>query len=119
MKDAGVLFICELENVQQNGLMPVQMLTKVAKYWFEMRTIGLSRQYQAKGVNEQVDLLVRIPYDNSVRIGEYVVLGDESQYHIDNTTPIINDDGLRQTELTLSRLDKNFDVRTDYEWSTY
>lgn len=111
MKDCGVLYICELLNLANNGEMPVQTLIKKQRYWFESRVIGLSRQYQAKGVNEQVDMVVRIPYDNRVRIGEYAMLGDGSQFRIDNVTPIFEEETLNVTELTLSRVDKHYDVR--------
>lgn len=111
MKDGGILYICELLNIADNGEMPVQMLIKKQRHWFEQRVIGLSRQYQAKGVNEQVDMVVRIHYDNRIRIGEFAMLGDGSQYRIDNVTPVYDDDGLRLTELTLSRLERFYDVR--------
>lgn len=127
MRDSGVLYICELTNIACNGLMPKEVLKKVSKYWFEMRTVGINRQYLAKGVNEQVDLLVRIPRDLKVRIGEYVMLGNGSQYHIDNISHghdeslfsrMVNQKyyktarivGLDYTELTLSRLENNYDV---------
>lgn len=111
MRDAGTVTICELMNISDNGAMPVQVLMRQSRYWFEIRTIGVARQYQAKGVSEQVDLLIRIPYDESIRIGQYAVLGDGSQFVIDNATMVIDDDGLKQTEITLRRLDKHFDVR--------
>lgn len=127
MRDSGVLYICELTNIACNGLMPKEVLKKVSKYWFEMRTVGINRQYLAKGVNEQVDLLVRIPRDLKVRIGEYVMLGNGSQYHIDNISHghdeslfsrMVNQKyyktarivGLDYTELTLSKLENNYDV---------
>lgn len=111
MKDGGVLYICELLNLADNGQMPVQTLVQKQRFWFENRVIGLSRQYQAKGVNEQVDMVVRIPFDTNVRIGEYAVLGNGHQFRIDNVTPIFDDEALKLTELTLSRLNKNYDVR--------
>lgn len=102
--------------------MPDLTLTKVNKYWFEMRPISFSRQYLAKGVNEQVDIVARIPYDTSVKIGQYAMLGNGEQYRIDNINhsqeeftrskmvdskyyrqPTIT--SLKYTDLTLSRIE--------------
>lgn len=127
MRDDGVLFICTLTNTAENGDMPKYELTKNKKYWFEFRTVGVSRAYEAKGVNERVDYLVRIPKDTHIKIGEFCMFGNGEQFRIDNVShgqetfqrskqynsvyykqPVIA--GLEYTELTLYRLDKNYDV---------
>lgn len=127
MKHDGVLFVCNLTNIAQNGDMPNEVLTKVKKFWFEMRPISFSRAYEAKGVNEQVDLVARIAYDTSIHIGQHVVLGNGEQYRIDNINhsqeefarskmidskyyrqPVIA--GLKYTDLTLSRIENYYAV---------
>lgn len=133
MRDSGTLFICSLVNVADRGLMPKEVLHKVSKYWFEKRTIGISRFYEAKGVNEQVDLLVRIPPDNNIEIGQYVVLGNGDQYRITmvnhghdvweytrmKKTDFINGyqtsriTGLDWTELTLMKVENYYDIEVD------
>lgn len=108
--DDGVVFICKLANTAPNGKKPVFQLTPVAKYWYGERTVGFSRYYEAKGVNEQVDMLIRIPHDRSVRIGMYAVLGNDEQFHITNVQQVMNEDNLRCTDLTLSRIEDYYDV---------
>lgn len=127
MRHDGVLFVCNLTENQENGDMPDLTLTKVNKYWFEMRPISFSRQYLAKGVNEQVDIVARIPYDTSVKIGQYAMLGNGEQYRIDNINhsqeeftrskmidskyyrqPTIT--SLKYTDLTLSRIEDFYAV---------
>lgn len=127
MRDDGVLYICDLINVSDNGNMPHELLNRVSKHWFDLRTIGVGRAYLAKGVNEQIDMLVRIDMNPNIRIGQYAVLGNGDQYRITNVTsgeevfertkqvnslyyrqPKIV--GLKYTELTLERLDHNYDV---------
>ena len=110
MRNDGVLFICVLRDISENGEIPHEVLTRVSRYWFEIRTIGINRQYLAKGVNERVDLLVRILFDTSVRIGQYALLGNGEQFRIDNVSYVTDDDGLRETELTLSRVENYYDV---------
>lgn len=127
MFDSGTLFVCNLTNTAENGDMPRYELERVNKYWFENRYIGYNRSYTAMGVNERIDMLVRIPRDETVRIGQYVELGNGDQYRISlishgldvnprtksvdskyYRTPTLV--GLKYTELTLVRLDTNYDV---------
>ena len=75
--------------------------------------VGYGRQYAAMGVNEQVDMLVRIWSDASIRIGRYAVLEGNSQYRIDNVQQLLVDDGLLVTHLTLTSLDSNYDVKAE------
>lgn len=130
MRDDGVLYICQLENVAENGDMPKEVLQVINKHWFENRVIGYGRFYTAQGVNQRVDRLVRINLDNNVRIGMYVVLGNGEQFRIDmvangqevfDRTKLIDSKyyrqpkivGLKYTELTLSRVEDYYDVETD------
>lgn len=110
MLDAGILYLCQLNDVAEPGDMPREALQKIARHWYEDRVIGMNRQYLAKGVNEQVDMLVRIHHEPKARIGLYAMLGNGEQLRITNVSPIIDDDGLRMSELTLTRLEDYFDV---------
>ncbi len=130
MFDSGTLFICDLIDTSENGNAPKEELKRTNKFWFERRTIGINRQYLAKGVNERIDLLVRVKGIQNISIGQYVELGNGDQFRIDNVshgnteaeyTRIVKKDfingyktarivGLDYTELTLSKLEKNYDV---------
>ena len=116
--DDGVLYLCTLTNTAAPGAMPVQRLTKVAKYWYGERTVGYNRLYAAKGANEEIDMLVRVAYTRAARAGMYAVLGNGEQYRItavqqirdtgtgnDNSTA-----GLRATDLSLVRLEDNYEL---------
>lgn len=127
MKDAGIVTICKLTNTAASGLMPKEELVPLeyegeALTWrFEDRFIGYSRQYEAKGVGERIDKLIRIWNAPQVRIGYYAVLTDyegqenESgdQYRIDNVQPQIDENGLKVTDITLYRLDELYDIATN------
>lgn len=118
MMDAGHVRVCSLQNVADAGLMPQDALVTVSEADFEERIVGYGRQYDAKGVNEQVDMLIRIWRDASIRIGMYAVLtsyegqenADGDQYRIDNVQQTYDDDGLKTTDLTLSRLNDYYEV---------
>lgn len=130
MRDDGVLYICGLENVAENGNMPHEVLKIINKHWFEERSPGYRRSYQAMGVNQRIDLLVRIHQDRHIQGGMYAVLGNGEQYRIDlvyhgqdsNERQRIVDSkyyrqpvvvGLPYTELSLSKLENNYDIATD------
>lgn len=127
MKDAGIVTICKLENIAPQGDMPREMLVplkdedeNVLTWQFEERVIGFSRQYNAKSVEERVDMLIRI-WRCPVRIGMYAVLTDYEgqenpdgdQYRIDNVSNNVDENGLKITDLTLYRMDELYEVLTE------
>ena len=115
--DAGHISICSLENVQTiRGGMPKDTLVPVTGADFEERTLGVTRAYLAKGANEQIDLLARIWRDPLVKIGMYAVVTESDyngQYRIDNVQNTTDEDGLKVTDLTLSRINQNYAVATE------
>lgn len=112
--DNGTLFLCTLQNTAPRGEMPVEKLVVYNKHWFQERTVGMNRQYLAKGVNERVDLYVYIHEDREVRAGQYVVVGDKDsgqQFRINSVNHVIEENtNLRYTTLEMQRLDNNYDV---------
>ncbi len=109
--DSGTLLLCNLENTASNGHMPVQKLVPYARHWFQERTIGINRQYLAKGANERVDLYVYIHEDRRVRPNQFVVLGNGEQMRINMIDHVIEENtNLKYTTMNLQRLDENYDV---------
>lgn len=118
MKDAGIVTICKLTDSAAAGDMPKEFLDPQSKSYFEERSVGYNRQYAAMGVNERVDMLIRIWRDASIRVGMYAVLTDYEgqqnedgdQYRINNVQQLLDDDGLKVTDLTLYRMDELYEV---------
>lgn len=108
--DAGVLTLCELKNIAEPGNMPQEVLVKKSTHYYGQRTVGYGRQYAARGVNEQVDILARIWQDRTARIGMYAVLENGEQYRIGNVQQLFDENGLRVTDLSLERIDKLYDL---------
>ena len=110
MMDSGTCRIYTVTDAAKNGEMPNPTLHEYGDYeWaFEDRMISYSRQYAAMGVDQQIDRIIRI-WRTPVRIGDVVVIGDE-QYRIDNVQPTLDDDSLQVVDLTLRRLEENYDV---------
>lgn len=114
--DAGVCEICSLTNVQAPGRMPVEKLVKVAESYFGERTVGYGRFYAAQGVNERVDLLIRVLRMPEARVGMYAVLSqseNDGQFRIEFVQHVLNEDGLKATDLTLTRLEQNYDLAAE------
>lgn len=110
--DDGIIFLATLTDSATSGDMPKEQLTKVGRFWYEERMIGLRRQYAAKGAREQIDMIVRIHgYQTEARIGRYAILGNGDQFRITNVSRGEEDaTRLRFTELTLERLDELYEL---------
>lgn len=107
----GVLRLYTLTNTAEAGSMPVEQLVQYddRDYFYADRIVGFTRQYAAMGVNQQIDKLVRI-WDTPVTIGMYAIIDDTDQYRIDNVQPLRDEEDLKVVDLTLSRLEANYDV---------
>lgn len=110
LHDSGVLTFCTLSNMALKGAMPREALRYHSEQFYGEKTIGYGRQYAAKGVSEQVDLLAEIWQDRSIRIGMYAVDDTGAQYRIDNVQHTADSDGLLVTVVTLRRLDELYDL---------
>jgi hypothetical protein len=110
MMDSGTCRIYTVTDAAENGEMPAPTLHEYGDYeWaFEDRMISYSRQYAAMGADQQIDRIIRI-WRTPVRIGDVVVIGDE-QYRINNVQPTLDDDSLQVVDLTLRRLEENYDI---------
>ena len=110
MMDDGTCRIYTVTDAAENGEMPNPTLHEYGDYeWsFEDRMISYSRQYAAMGADQQIDRIIRI-WRTPVRIGDVVVI-DTEQYRIDNVQPTLDDDSLQVVDLTLRRLEENYDI---------
>lgn len=108
--DSGVVKICKIVSTTNAGKMPAETLTEVCTQFYGERTVGYSRMYAAMGVNEQVDMLVRIWQDRQVRVGMVAVLENNEQLRINGVQQTIDEDGIKVTDLSLARLEANYDI---------
>ena len=111
--DSGKVTICTLRNTAEPGAMPNEALVPVLSALFGERTVGYNRFYQAQGVNEQVDMLIRIWRTTAARIGMFAVLShseNDGQYRITNIQQLLDEDGLKVADLTLQRMDDLYEI---------
>ena len=115
MFDAGKVTICNLQNTARPGRMPVEALVPVASAYFGERIVGYNRFYAALGANQQADLLIRI-WRYPAKIGQYAVLSmseNDGQYRIAHVQHLLDEDGLKVTDLTLSAMEDYYDVASE------
>lgn len=108
--DAGTLTLCRLENTAPPGAMPRERLVPGETCFYGERTVGYNRQYAAMGANERIDMLVRIWQNRAARAGMYALLDTGEQYRITFAQQLMDEDGLRVTDLTLERLEDLYDI---------
>lgn len=116
MKDAGVIQICDLVNTAENGAMPNEVLHPVFAAYYEERYLGVTRYYAALGANARADILVRVWRTGEAKVGRYAVLSqseNDGQYRIIQVQNLLDDDGLKVTDITLESLGENYDLDTE------
>lgn len=104
------LKLYRLTNTAAKGMMPKEQLVRICDEYYGTRTIGYNRQYAALGADQRIDQLIRIWRNDQARANCYVVLEDNFQYRIDFAQDLTDEDGLEVTQLTLVRLEENYDV---------
>lgn len=115
MLASGTLEIFDLRNTAENGSMPKEQLVRRQcdePIYYTNRTVTYERFYAAKGADQHIDKLVRI-WSMPIEIGCYVVLDGVEQYRVDVVSPHADSDGLAVVDLTLRKLEKNYDVLTE------
>lgn len=120
--DDGLVTFCNLINTAVNGSMPAYKLSEVQVQCFGERSIGINRAYLAMGADARIDALIRI-HDEGFRprIGMYAVLknysGQENdagdQYRITLVQPVLDENNLRAYDVTLERLEENYDAEIE------
>lgn len=108
--DTGLLAICRLSYPPAGGKMPEAVLEELWRQFYSERSIGYRRLYAAQGVNQQIDRLVRVWEDRNIQPEMFAVLENGEQYRIDMVQHLLNEDGLKVTDLTLKKVDTLYDV---------
>lgn len=104
------LALYKLKNIAEKGLKPSYKLIFQSDEFYGEGVIGYGRHYAALGVDESVDMIARIWRNDQVRKNDYAVLENGEQFRITFIQQKTDEDGLEVTDLTLERLEKNYDI---------
>lgn len=109
--DDGILTIYKTENAAEPGAKPVTKLLEKEKYYYGFDTLGISRYYTALQANQQIEAVVNIPGWGDIESWDICALDDGTQFKIVMRQPVINEDGLRITKLSLERIGEKYDIK--------
>lgn len=108
MRDGGILTFCALVDTAAAGDMPKMALSPIITAYYSRVQTGITRLYAALGANRRYDLVVRAwNFEYIPQGAEYVILSDGTQYQIDLSQQIVDEDAI---DLTLKKVDGNYDV---------
>ena len=112
--DDGIVTIYMLTEVKQPGKKPKTELVKVEDYCFGYDTLGINRYYTALQANQQIESVINIPDWNTIDASKCIAaLEDGRQYRIQMVQPMLDEDGLRITKLSLERLGEDYAVMSE------
>lgn len=111
--DDGILTICETVQVAGNGLKPRLKLSERESFYFGYDVLGINRYYTALRANVQIDAVVNIPGWHEIDSRDIAVLEDGKQYRLSLIQPQLDEDGLRITKLSLSRITENYEYASE------
>jgi len=111
----GIIKIYQISEICEPGETPIEGLyTLFAKFRFEERKIGVTRNYMAMQNNKQIDRLIRIWQDRYIQ-PDFICTVDDGidgavQYRIARVEHFKTDEGIKLTDLTLERLDNLYEL---------
>lgn len=119
--DDGVVGVYTLGNISEKGKMPKQGLTLYEEFAFGYDVLGLNRYYTALEAKQQIEAVINIPEWRRDIVTDTMVaiIADENgnlegmpQYTIRMTQPMLDEDGLRMTKLSLERINEAYDIQS-------
>ena len=93
--DSGTLTLCKVIETEIPGKMPQKRLQLGTSHYYGEKVIGFGRQYAARGVAENIDMLARIWQDRTARADMVALLDTGEQYRISFVQHLLDDNGLR------------------------
>ena len=113
--DDGIMRVCSVTNVSGNGEKPVMKLTETERFYFGFDVVGINRYYTALAAKVQLSHVVNIPGWSPLDPLSVIVLEDGTQYRLSMVQPLLDDDGLRVTKLSLERITENYEFTDETE----
>lgn len=105
--DDGILTICAVRDISEPGMKPKLTLAEKERFYFGYDTLGLTRYYTALQANQQIEAVVNIPGWSDISTLDICVMENGLRYRIRLIQPMLDEDGLRITKLSLERLGEN------------
>ena len=107
--DDGIVRIYELKNVADNGDKPKYKLSPKESFYFGFDVLGLTRYYTALSAKTELAHVINVPGWGSISPQDIAVMEDGAQYRIPFIQPVLDDNNLRITRLSLERILEDYD----------
>lgn len=108
--DDGVVQIYQLKNTAAKGNKPKYQLIEICRDYFGIKTAGSTRFFAAQKANTRIDMLIRTNRLETIgTAGLYAIIFGE-QYRVVQNQLVVNEDGLKMSDLSLERLEELYDV---------
>lgn len=112
--DDGVVRIYLIGDISAEGGLPVEGLVFDEAFHFAYYTLGISRFYTAKQAHQMIEAVIEIPgwkpYQNDLTVA---ILEGGTQYIVRLVQPVVDDDGLRVTRLSLERIHEDYVITAE------
>lgn len=110
MIDGGEVVFYSVSNIAEAGKKPKKGYTKLNRYGYEERVVGVSRYSIAKQFDAQIEKLIRVPSAYELDTDCVAVLFPYSHherfvYKIYQIQQVSNDFGLPVTDVSLTKLE--------------
>jgi len=109
MYDSGIVKVYTLGNIALPGNLPKEGLTLAASFWYEERTVGVTRYTAFLKTDAKIDMLIRIQRDIDIDTSMVCKI-DDTQYRIKQAQPKLDDNGLRVYDISLERSGDTYDI---------
>lgn len=108
--DAGIARFYTLSDAPAPGQ---RKLLFSASGWYGEQKVGVTRYYAAMTANIKAEKVIELWRDEGITSGMYCIPADGQQYRIIQVQHGIDGSGLKNTVLTLERVNRNFELEED------
>lgn len=107
--DDGIVKIYVIQNVADEGDKPREALVLYKSFFFGHSDLGINRYYTALQAHQQIESVINVQgwerFNPAIHIA---VMEDGSQFRIQMVQPMLDNDGLRITRLSLERINDEY-----------
>ena len=87
--NSGVLTVCALTDAAQPGYKPILKLTPKAALRYEERRLGITRLYQSRQTQVEIERVVRVQRGPDISPQDVAITEDSRQYRIDTVQAVM------------------------------
>jgi SPP1 family predicted phage head-tail adaptor len=106
--ESGIVQICDVRDCAEPGRKPIEKLVPKARLRFEERQVGVTRYYNARQNQVQIEHLIRVPRHDCVSTQDVAIISGK-QYRIDSIQTMA-DTYPPSMDLTLVKIEQDYEV---------